>query len=93
MQIQQGGQQTVFRWVEYGYVSCLLFVLTQGPVLSMWFESEKQTSKVALAPQLATYIAFQIPAMMLAARQKYSRADVQGPLGLFAALCLWFLAS
>jgi exopolysaccharide production protein ExoQ len=93
MQIQQGGQQTVFRWVEYGYVSCLLFVLTQGPVLSMWFESEKQTSKVALAPQLATYIAFQIPAMMLAARQKYSRADVQGPLGLFVALCLWFLAS
>ena len=93
MHIQQGGQQTVFRWVEYGYVSCLLFVLTQGPVLSMWFESEKQTSKVALAPQLATYIAFQIPAMMLAARQKYSRADVQGPLGLFVALCLWFLAS
>jgi O-antigen ligase len=59
----------------------------------MWFESEKQTTKSALAPQLATYIAFQIPAMMLAARQKYSRADVQGPLGLFAAMCLWFLAT
>jgi O-antigen ligase len=59
----------------------------------MWFESEKQTTKSALAPQLATYIAFQIPAMMLAARQKYSRADIQGPLGLFAAMCLWFLAT
>jgi O-antigen ligase len=93
MQIQQGRQQTFFRWLEYGYVSCLLFVLTQGPVLSMWFESEKQTTKSALAPQLATYLACQIPAMMLAARQKYSRADVQGPLGLFAAMCLWFLAT
>ena len=93
MQLQQGRQQTFFRWLEYGYVSCLLFVLTQGPVLSMWFESEKQTTKSALAPQLATYLAFQIPAMMLAARQKYSRADIQGPLGLFAAMCLWFLAT
>jgi len=93
MQIQQARQQTLFGWLEYGYVSCLLFVLTQGPVLSMWFESEKQTTKSALAPQLATYIAFQIPAMMLAARQKYSRADIQGPLGLFAAMCLWFVAT
>jgi O-antigen ligase len=93
MQIQQARQQTLFGWLEYGYVSCLLFVLTQGPVLSMWFESERQTAKSALAPQLATYIAFQIPAMMLAARQKYSRADIQGPLGLFAAMCLWFLAT
>jgi exopolysaccharide production protein ExoQ len=93
MQIQKTRQQMLFGWFEYGYVSCLLFVLTQGPVLSMWFESEKQTSKSALAPQLATYIAFQIPAMMLAARQKYSRADVQGPLGLFAAMCLWLLAT
>jgi hypothetical protein len=33
--------QTILRWAEYAYAASLIFFLTQGPVLSVWFASEK----------------------------------------------------
>jgi len=39
MQIATDRISTVVRWCEYAYVVVLLFALTQGPVLSMWFAS------------------------------------------------------
>jgi len=81
--------RTILRWTEYAYAATLLFVLTQGPVLSVWFASEQQNLKPALAPQLATYFLVQIPALVLVSRQKFTLRDVRGPLGLLGLFCIW----
>jgi exopolysaccharide production protein ExoQ len=81
--------RTILRWTEYAYAATLLFVLTQGPVLSVWFASEQQNLKPALAPQLATYFLVQIPALVLVSRQKFTLRDVHGPLGLLGLFCIW----
>ena len=81
--------RTILRWTEYAYAATLLFVLTQGPVLSVWFASEQQNLKPALAPQLATYFLVQIPALVLVSRQKFTLCDVRGPLGLLGLFCIW----
>ena len=81
--------RTILRWTEYAYAATLLFVLTQGPVLSVWFASEQQNLKPALAPQLATYFLVQIPALVLVSRQKLTLRDVRGPLGLLGLFCIW----
>ena len=85
--------RTILRWTEYAYAASLIFVLTQGPVLSMWFASEQENARQALAPQLATYFVFQIPALVLVSRQKFTIRDARGPLGLLAIFCVWLVAT
>jgi O-antigen ligase len=85
--------RTILRWTEYAYAALLIFVLTQGPVLSMWFASEQENARQALAPQLATYFVFQIPALVLVSRQKFTMRDARGPLGLLAIFCVWLVAT
>jgi O-antigen ligase len=85
--------RTILRWTEYAYAASLIFVLTQGPVLSMWFASEQENARQALAPQLATYFVFQIPALVLVSRQKFTMRDARGPLGLLAIFCVWLVAT
>ena len=85
--------RTILRWTEYAYAAALIFVLTQGPVLSMWFASEQENARQALAPQLATYFVFQIPALVLVSRQKFTMRDARGPLGLLAIFCVWLVAT
>ena len=85
--------RTILRWTEYAYAAALIFVLTQGPVLSMWFASEQENARQALAPQLATYFVFQIPALVLVSQQKFTMRDARGPLGLLAIFCVWLVAT
>jgi exopolysaccharide production protein ExoQ len=85
--------RTILRWTEYAYAATLIFVLTQGPVLSVWFASEQENARPALAPQLATYFVFQIPALVLVSRQKFTLRDARGPLGLLAIFCVWLTAT
>jgi len=85
--------RTILRWTEYAYAATLLFVLTQGPVLSMWLASEQENGRPALAPQLATYFVVQIPALVLVSRQRFTLRDVRGPLGLLAMFCIWLTAT
>ena len=85
--------RTILRWTEYAYAASLIFVLTQGPVLSMWFASEQENARPALSPQLATYFVFQIPALVLVSRQKFTMRDARGPLGLLAIFCVWLVAT
>ncbi len=89
MQFAPVNSRTIFRWTEYAYAAALIFVLTQGPVLSMWFASEQENARPALAPQLATYFLFQIPALLFVSRQKFTLRDARGPLGLLAIFCIW----
>ena len=84
MQLAPVNFRTILRWTEYAYVAALLFFLTQGPVLSMWFASEQQNAQPALAPQLATYFVVQIPALVLVSRQKFAlRCDRKEKLSLY----------
>jgi O-antigen ligase len=93
MQLTPVSIRLILRWTEYAYAATLLFFLTQGPVLSMWFASEQQNARSALAPQIATYFVVQIPALVLVSRQKFTLRDVRGPLGLLAVLCIWLTAT
>jgi O-antigen ligase len=93
MQLTPVSIRLILRWTEYAYAATLLFFLTQGPVLSMWFASEQQNARPALAPQLATYFLVQIPALVLVSRQKFTVRDARGPLCLLAILCVWLTAT
>jgi O-antigen ligase len=93
MQFAPVNFRTILRWTEYAYAASLIFVLTQGPVLSMWFASEQENARPALSPQLATYFVFQIPALVLVSRQKFTMRDARGPLGLLAIFCVWLVAT
>jgi O-antigen ligase len=93
MQLAPVSIRSILRWTEYAYAAALIFFLTQGPVLSMWFASEEQNSRPALAPQLATYFIVQIPALVLVSRQKFTMRDVRGPLGMLAVFCIWLTAT
>ena len=93
MQLTPVSIRSILRWTEYAYAATLLFFLTQGPVLSMWFASEQQNARPALAPHIATYFVVQIPALVLVSRQKFTLRDVRGPLGLLAMFCLWLTAT
>jgi len=93
MQFKQISTRTVLRWVEYVYVVTLIFLLTQGPVLSLWFASEQGGSNPALAPELATYFLIQIPALIFVSRQKFSIHDLRGPIGALAVFCVWLIGT
>ncbi len=93
MQITPVNSRKILRWTEYAYVATLLFFLTQGPVLSMWFASEQQNATPALAPHMATYFLVQIPALVFVSRQKFSMRDARGPLGLLVIFCIWLTAT
>ena len=93
MQLTPVSIRSILRWTEYAYATTLLFFLTQGPVLSTWFASEQQNARPALAPQIATYLVVQIPALVLVSRQKFTLRDVRGPLGLIAIFCIWLTAT
>ena len=93
MQFAPSNSRTILRWTEYAYVATLIFVLTQGPVLSMWFASEQENAQPALAPRFATYFLFQIPALVFVSRQKFTFRDARGPLGLLAIFCIWLTAT
>ena len=85
--------KTILRWTEYAYAATLLFFLTQGPVLSMWFASEQQGLSPALAPHLATYFLIQIPALLAVSRKSFTTRDLKGPIGVLALFCFWLIAS
>ena len=93
MHLASVSSRTIFRWAEYFYVATLIFFLTQGPVLSMWFASEKANSQPAIAPHLATYLLVQLPALILVSRQKFDRSDLVGPIGVLGVFCVWMAAT
>ena len=93
MQIATDRINTIIRWCEYAYVVVLLFALTQGPVLSMWFASSTQGQTNAVSAQLLTFIAVQIPALILLGYRRVPRSSLQGPVGLLGLFCGWMWLS
>ena len=93
MQIATDRINTLLRWCEYGYVVVLLFALTQGPVLSMWFASSLQWPTGVLSAQVLTFVALQIPALLLLGYRRVPRASIIGPVGLLGLFCGWMWLS
>ena len=84
---------SLLRWCEYGYVVVLLFALTQGPVLSIWFASSLQWPTGVLSAQVLTFVALQIPALLLLGYRRVPRASIFGPVGLLGLFCGWMWLS
>ena len=93
MHIETDRINTIIRWCEYAYVVVLLFALTQGPVLSMWFASSLVTPEGAASAQLLTFIAVQIPALILLGYRRVPRSSLIGPVGLLGLFCGWMWLS
>ena len=93
MQMESSRISTLLRWCEYGYVVVLLFALTQGPVLSMWFASSLVTPEGTASPQMLTFIAVQIPALILLGYRRILRSALFGPVGLLGLFCGWMWLS
>jgi O-antigen ligase len=93
MQIATDRINTIIRWCEYAYVVVLLFALTQGPVLSMWFASSLVAPDGAVPAQLLTFIAVQIPALVLLGYRRVPRFSLIGPVGLLGLFCGWMWLS
>jgi O-antigen ligase len=93
MQIATDRINTIIRWCEYTYVVVLLFALTQGPVLSMWFASSTQGQTNAVSAQLLTFIAVQIPALILLGYRRVPHSSLIGPVGLLGVFCGWMWLS
>jgi len=93
MQIATDRINTIFRWCEYAYVVVLLFALTQGPVLSIWFASSIDAQTNAVSAQLMTFIAVQIPALVLLGYRRVPRSSIFGPVGILGLFCGWMWLS
>ena len=93
MQITTDRINTLLRWCEYTYVVVLLFALTQGPVLSVWFASSTQGQTNAVSAQLFTFIAVQIPALIFLGYRGVPRSSLIGPVGLLGLFCGWMWLS
>jgi len=93
MHIESSRISTLLRWCEYGYVVVLLFALTQGPVLSMWFASSLVTPEGTASAQMLTFIAVQIPALILLGYRRILRSALFGPVGLIGLFCGWMWLS
>jgi O-antigen ligase len=93
MQIATDRINTIIRWCEYAYVVVLLFALTQGPVLSMWFASSLVAPAGEASAQLLTFIAVQIPAFILLGYRRVPRSSLIGPVGLLGLFCGWMWLS
>ena len=93
MQIATNRINTIIRWCEYAYVVVLLFALTQGPVLSMWLASSLVAPEGATSAQLLTFLAVQIPALILLGYRRIPRSSLFGPVGLLGLFCGWMWLS
>lgn len=78
---------------EFGYAIALVFVLTQGPVYKIWRNSEQYTAVPITPTWQATFIAVQIPALMLLARRGLNQRFLRGPFILLCALMVWMATS
>ena len=93
MQIATDRANKLLRWCEYAYVIVLLFTLTQGPVYSLWYASALVAQPEVASAQFLTFIAVQIPALILLGYRRVPRSSLVGPVGLLGLFCGWMWLS
>lgn len=93
MQSVLDGFKRSTKWVEYAYVVVLITALTQGPVFKLWLASAQVSAAPIFETYRLTFIAVQIPALMLLGyRIKSSRLHVI-PVALLAVFVSWMWIS
>jgi O-antigen ligase len=81
------------KWIEYAYVVVLITALTQGPVFKLWLASAQVSATPIFETYRLTFIAVQIPALMLLGyRIRISRLRLR-PVILLACFVSWMLLS
>jgi len=93
MQIATDRTNKLLRWCENAYVVVLLFTLTQGPVYSLWYASALVAQPEVASAQFLTFIAVQIPALILLGYRRVPRSSLIGPVGLLGLFCGWMWLS
>jgi len=71
----------------------MLFGLTQGPVLQLWWTRAREAGVPVRPAIIATYLALQLPAVFIFAYQRFSPRLLKGPLGMLVVLVTWLTAS
>ena len=80
-------------WWEHLYAIALVFTLTQGPVYKLWRTAEFYTPVPINPTWQATFVAVQIPALMLLARRGLRREFLCGPFAALVGLLGWMALS
>ncbi|MEO5974080.1 MAG: O-antigen ligase family protein [Ilumatobacteraceae bacterium] len=81
------------KWIEYAYVIVLVSALTQGPVFKVWWASAK-ASEVSISETFRlTFIAVQIPALILIGYRIQTSRMRTVPVVLMASFVTWMWLS
>ena len=79
--------------IEDGYVVILLFALTQGPVLSLWFHHTGFDLETPATAIRVTYLMVQLPALVLLGRRFGPLRSLPTPATALACLAAWMFLS
>ena len=79
--------------IEDGYVVVLLFALTQGPVLSLWFHHTGFDLETPATAIRITYLMVQLPALVLLGRRFGPLRSLPTPATALACLAAWMFLS
>lgn len=81
------------QWIEYAYVVVLLTALTQGPVFKLWLASAQVAPTPIPQTYQMTFIAVQLPALMLLGYRIRSSRHHMIPVALLMGFVSWMLLS
>ena len=81
------------KWIEYAYVVVLLTALTQGPVFKLWLASAMASETSIFETYRVTFIAVQIPALVLLGNRIKSSRFHTVSVALLGAFVSWMLLS
>lgn len=87
------GRRVWCQWIEDGYVVILLFALTQGPVLSLWFHHTGFDLETPATAIRITYLMVQLPALVLLGRRFGPLRSLPTPATALACLAAWMFLS
>ncbi|MFA5774114.1 MAG: O-antigen ligase family protein [Ilumatobacteraceae bacterium] len=80
-------------WIECAYVVVVIFTLTQGPVFKLWLASAQTSATPIPESYRFTFIAVQIPALMLLGYRLHNSRLRLVPVALLACFVSWMMLS
>lgn len=81
------------KWIEYLYVIVMLTSLTQGPVFKLWLASGQVSEASILETYRLTFIAIQVPALVLLGYRLASTRTHMNSAALLAGFVSWMWLS
>lgn len=81
------------KWIEYAYVIVLVSALTQGPVFRIWWASAKVSETSLSETHRFTFIAIQVPALILIGYRIQTSRMRTAPVVLMTCFVSWMWVS